>query len=176
MQLLMFSGNSLRNLDWIYEAREQLRGDFDSAYVQGYAHWTNGDEWIDLPHELSVLEAVSKDFETDYGVFAKSIGTVLATQALERALIKPKFLLLCGLPLGYIDDSYPRMASVLAASQLPITAIHNRHDTVGTAEAAKSYLSSLAERDTFRFIETPGDTHDYEDYDLLREQLKALAG
>lgn len=176
MQLLMFSGNSLRNRDWIYEAREQFRDSFDSTHVQNYAHWTNGDDWIDLPHELTVLAAANKDFKTEYGVFAKSIGTVLAAQALERALIKPKFLLLCGLPLGYIDESYPRMASVLAASQLPITVIHNRHDTVGTAEAAKSYLSSLAERDTFRFIETPGDTHDYEDFDLLSEQLKALTG
>lgn len=172
MNLVMLSGNSLRNRDWIYEARGHLADQFDDTYIQDYRHWTSGDEWIDLPHELEVL--AHQNFASDYGVFAKSIGTVLTTLALEQNILAPKFLLFCGLPLGYIEKDYPQFASVLAASNLPLVIVHNTNDTVGSAEAVREYLKvPLAETD-YTFIETPGDTHDYEDYKLLIQQLTEL--
>lgn len=173
MQLVMLSGNSLHNQDWVYEARDEVSDLFDSTYVQNYRYWQTNEEWIDLPHELSVLK--DQHLAGDYGVFAKSIGTVLAVQALDKNIISPKFLLLLGLPLGYITKNYPQFASILTSNSLPVTVIHNTEDVVGTAEAAREYLLSCLNEADFTFIETPGDTHDYEDYVLIRSELKRLA-
>lgn len=169
----MFSGNSLRNRDWIYEVQKQFARIADDIYIQNYQHWASGEQWIDLPHELAVLGR--HKFASDYGIFAKSIGPVLAVKALEQKILAPKFLLFCGLPLGFITKDYPEFASVLAASNLPLVIIHNTNDKVGSAESVREYLNEpLAETD-YTFIEIPGTTHDYENYDLLREQLKNLA-
>lgn len=171
----MLSGNSPRNRDWIFEAQRQLGGLFDGTYVADYHHWQTGEPNIDLTHELGELANRQPEFGDNYGIFAKSIGTVLAVQALEQQIVKPKFLLFCGLPLGYIEQDYSRFNTVLAASQLPLVIIHNRDDKVGSATAAKSYMASkFTGESNYRFVETPGDTHDYEDYELLRGQLKTL--
>ncbi|HEY1835505.1 MAG TPA: hypothetical protein VGG13_01655 [Candidatus Saccharimonadales bacterium] len=177
MQLVMFSGNSLRNRDWVYETKEQFADLFDSFYVQRYRHWDLGTDWIDLPHELQILRQQQTSFRPGYGVFAKSIGTVLAVQAIGQQIIKPEWLLFCGLPLDYTLEEFPQFAAVLAKCGLPVVFVHNQHDPVGDAAAAKAYLNpKLANTKNWQFIETPGDTHDYEDYDLLRAQLKELRG
>jgi hypothetical protein len=177
MQLIMLSGNSLHNQAWIQEASQKLQDLSSSTFIQDYRHWHSGEPWIDLPHELEILQEQAGQFEPDYGIFAKSIGTVLATQALERRIINPRFLLLCGLPLGYITKGYPHMAAVLAGSGVPITIIHNEHDTVGDAGDVSRYLSpAFAGKPDYRFVASPGDTHDYTDYALLRAELAALIG
>jgi hypothetical protein len=120
----MLSGNSLRNRDWIHEAREQLQAAFETVYVQEYQHWQNGEDWIDLPHELEVLTPVSAEFEP-YGIFAKSIGTVVTIQAVAKGILQPQFLLLLGIPLGYITESYPDFAHRLAALDIPVVIVQN---------------------------------------------------
>ncbi len=171
----MFSGNSLRNQTWIHEVRAHLGDLADSTYLQEYEHWSTGEEWINLSHELEVLK-VAKLAEP-YAVFAKSIGSVLTVQAIEGGIIKPKFLLFCGLPLGYIVQDYPQFGEELAKINLPTTVIHNEHDVVGGAAETLAYLgSAVTDRPNFKFITTPGDTHDYENYDLLHTELAHLEG
>lgn len=173
----MFSGNSLSNKTWIYEARDHFADLFDSVYVQDYEHWQSGENWIDLDHEIKVLAANQSKFEGEYGVFAKSIGTVLAVHAMAQGIIKPAWLLFCGLPLGFVQKEYPQFAEVAASQQSPVTFIHNEHDEVGTAAAAQTYLDpAFAGRQDYRFVATPGDNHRYEDYDLLRTELIRLRG
>jgi hypothetical protein len=175
MRLLLLSGNSLRNRDWIMTAQQQFSDLFNDSYVQSYRHWTSGDDWIDLDYELKVLQQAENNPGAASGIFAKSIGTVLAVQATAQHIVQPDWLLLCGLPYGYIIKSYPEFARVLAATELPVTVVHNRHDPVGEAQAVKSYLAeSFSGRDNYSFIETAGDTHDYEDFELLRAQLTTL--
>jgi len=176
MNMILLSGNSLRNRDWIYEASAQLRLDPNATYIQDYRHWETGEEWIDLPHELETLSQAAARLETPYAVLAKSIGTVLTTQAIERGVIRPRFLLLCGLPLGYIESDYPQFAQVINDSGLPTTVVHNQHDPVGESQAVKTYMSKYCRRPNYHFIETPGDTHEYLDYELLQNELAKLQG
>lgn len=169
MKLLFFSGNSLRNRDFAHEAEAKLKDMFEATYIQEYKHWETGKEWIDLPHELEVLKGSNQTGE--YGVVAKSIGTVLTVQAITQSIIKPKFLLLLGLPLGYITKDYPEFGQALVDINLPTVIIQNDNDPVGTAQDAQAYLPETLKQ---CLITTIGQTHDYEDYPLLREQLANL--
>ncbi len=175
MNLLMLSGNSLDNQAWIYDAEAKLKGLFEKTYIQDYQHWHSGGEWINLEHERPMLSEAVQKLGGDYGIFAKSIGTVLCVQGLEQALIKPKFLLFLGIPLGYIQGQYSQFAEVLARSELPVTVIHNTDDPVGTSAAVKDYLNPhLTKLRQYRFLEVPGNTHDYQDYGLLEAELRQL--
>ncbi len=174
MDLILLSGNSLRNKQWIYEAENELKPLFGKTYVQDYKHWETGAENIDLTLELEVLKHQIPKLGK-YGVFTKSIGIVLAVKAIEQGIINPAFMLFCGIPLGYILADYPQFASVIATKHIPITIIHNDNDPVGSSAEVKVYLNSvLANHPNFKFIETKGTAHDYEDYNLLRTELKEL--
>lgn len=170
MKLVFFSGNSLRNRDFAFEAEAKLKDMFDATYIQGYKHWQTGQEWIDLPHEIEVLKSSNQTGE--YGVIAKSIGTVLAVQAITQGIIKPKFLLLLGVPLGYMTKDYPEFGQALLDINLPTVIIQNDNDPVGTAQNVLAYLPEPLHK---MLITSKGTTHDYEDYPLLREQLKILS-
>lgn len=171
----MLSGNSLRNRGWILTARRQFYDLFEDMYVQQYRHWTSAGGWIDLDHEIKELNSVDEARRLHCGIFAKSIGTVLAVRALENRIVRPDWLLLCGLPYGYIMNSYPEFARILAATELPVAVIHNQHDPVGEAIDVKAYLAdSFSGRQNYLFTATPGTTHDYEDFGLLRSQITTL--
>lgn len=169
MKLLFFSGNSLRNRDFARNAEAQLKDMFSDVYVQQYQHWQTGQEWIDLLHELEALR--NSNQTGDYGVIAKSIGTVLAVQAIKNGIIKPRFLLLLGLPLDYINKDYSQFGQALLDTNLPTVIIQNDNDPVGSAHDVQAYLPELLKQS---LITTKGQTHDYEDYELLREQLTLL--
>lgn len=169
----MLSGNSLRNKDWIEHAQIELANAFDETYVQDYAHWHSGHDWIDLEHELDILGEAVADIESPYGVFAKSIGCVLALQAIDQDILKPAFIFLLGIPLDYIIKDYPQFKDILGNQDCPIGIIHNKNDKVGTSAAVADYLGEDLVED-IRWQTPSGDTHDYEDYELLRGELDAL--
>lgn len=171
----MFSGNSLRNRDWINEARAEFSGLFGGFYIQNYRHWGTGEQWIDLNYELETLERSAKNIKGEYGIFAKSIGTVLTAKALKVGILSPRFLLLVGLPMDYITSNYPGFAQVIFDAGVATSVIHNQFDKVGSAQEASEFMAKkFIERGDYQFITTPGDTHDYEDYDLLRSELNRL--
>lgn len=174
MNLVLCSGNSLRNKTWIHEVHTQISQRFDKTYVQEYAHWDSGAEWIDLNHEQGVLIDAVEGMEP-YGIFAKSIGTLLSVRTAAQDNITPRFMLLSGLPLEAIRTVYPDFGKALRDLKIPITIIHNELDTVGSGKAVKEYLDPfMSDNDLIRFIETPGDTHDYLDYELIVRELTML--
>ena len=169
----MLSGNSFRNREWIFDVQSQLAGQFDKTFVLDYEHWASGQPNIDLNAELIRLTQAATRHEP-YGVFAKSIGTVLAVQAIEQGLIKPIFLLFCGIPLGYIQSDYPQFGDVLENAGLPTTLIHNQNDPVGSSVDVAKYMRARFASAKYKFIETYGNTHDYEDYGLIKAELTDL--
>lgn len=171
----MLSGNSLHNKDWIAKAENQLKAPFETTYVQDYAHWHNDQPNIDLAVELAALKATADVLGQPYGIFAKSIGSVLAVQAIEKGYIQPAFVLIMGVPLRSVLKDYPQYVDVLAGTKMPLRIIQNDHDPVGTSTEVLAYFGDKFEgRGAFAFTETIGDTHDYEDYDLLANKLKKL--
>lgn len=172
MNLVMLSGNSLRNRDWIQDMQPSLASYFEKTYVQTYEHWLTGKEWIDLEHEHEVLRPVVKNFEP-YGVFAKSIGTALTVQAIEAGYLQPRFLLLLGLPLDYIEKSYPSFFTVLADYDGPVVIIQNRNDPVGESPKVLAHFGDNIPGH-IAVSEVPGDTHDYMDKAFIKAKLELL--
>lgn len=170
----MCSGNSLRNRDWANEARDKLGKNFERFEIINYLHWDSGEQWIDLDSELSKLTELPNGLG-EYGMFAKSIGTVLAARAIEQQILSPKFLLLCGLPMGYINDKYRSFANVISRANIPTSIIQNDQDPVGSSQEVLDYLGNSFERHpNFSFKVTHANSHEYLEYMLLEEELTRL--
>lgn len=173
MNLIMLSGNSLHNKDWIEHAQIELSGEFDVTVVQDYAHWHTDDDQIDIEHEVEILKELVAEIDGPYGIFAKSIGTVLALHAYQQKIIQPEFMLFIGIPLSYILTEYAEFKEVLSSVDCPISIIHNSNDKVGSAQELAEYLGDDLVGTT-RWNTPAGNTHDYENYQLLRSELDAL--
>lgn len=175
MKLVLFSGNSLVNRDWIYEVHDKFCDIVDDCIIQNYLHWQTKRDWIDLDYELSEVPKHQSELGDNYAVFAKSIGTVLAVKSVEEGILKPKFLLFCGIPLNYIRSDYIEFCENLSHFNGPISVIQNVSDPVGSADDVRKYLErAMLKSQNFSFIESPGTTHDYRDFDLLSDALRGL--
>ena len=76
MHIIYLAGNNPSNKAWI----EKVKSEFDSfstGDILYYDHWQSGEKWINLEKESKKLTELVKD-KTDYFVFSKSIGSVLA--------------------------------------------------------------------------------------------------
>jgi hypothetical protein len=172
MDLLLLSGNSARNKSWIYSVRDTLTPLFVTSLVHDYAHWENGEtfinfdqELVSLPREVTIL--------SEHIVFAKSVGSVLVAQAIHNKLLNPQQCIFVGLPLELIEKQQYAFADWLRGYHKQITFIQNAHDPLGSYEAVKSYLHESG-LDQCLCIEFPGDTHDYNDYPRLRQVVSIL--
>lgn len=173
MNCILLSGNSLKNRDWIYDARQRLAELFDDTYIHDYNHWVTKEPWIDIKYELKALE--NHRVAEPYCIFAKSIGTVLAIQAIEQKIIQPKFALFNGIPLNYINDNYEEFGDLLSKSDVPITIVQNDLDPVGSYEQVSDFISRHCHENPLVTLEAgDGNTHDYLDYDLMKKLIKQM--
>lgn len=181
MRLMMFAGESIHSRDWIYQARDQFPDLFDSFYVQNYHHWSTEGAVTEFAIELSTLEQRMPILEGPFGVFAKSIGTVVLAEALKQEdfRFEPQFMLLCGIPVPFIrENKFHDFRNVLAGTRVPTTIVQNQFDTVAHAAEVSEFIApAFTDRSEYRFVvDQDNATHDYVNYPLLRRELNAFIG
>lgn len=172
MDLVLLAGNSLNNKSWIEEVSEQVKDLFQNVRIQYYKHWETGDKLIDFDKESEELPKTTQGLN-DYIVFAKSAGTILTLKGIEEGLLTPKACVFCGFPLGFAQSSNSPVGSWIPKIKIPLVFIQNTKDPVLGYQGLVDYLESL-NLSNCKTIETPGETHDYEDYVLIRNTLKEL--
>lgn len=172
MDLLLLGGNSTSNKPWIYSVRDTLTPSFVASRVHEYAHWESGETFINFDQELSTLPK-EVAILSKYVVFAKSVGTVLAAQAIRDKLLSPEQCIFVGLPLTLIKKYGYAFTEWLQDYHLPATFIQNEYDPLGSYNAMKNYLRENG-LDQCLCIEFPGDTHEYNDYQRLQQVVSIL--
>ena len=173
MNLLLLAGNSLRNKQWIHEARDHLAQPFDTAYVHEYTHWESGADFIDLDFELEQLMTAVRPLR-QFATFAKSMGSVLALRCIAENAIMPTCMLIVGLPLQEINRRGIPVNEWLRVSPIPILIVQNEDDPLGSFEQVLSYVGTC-QNELIQVASVPGDTHDYEDYDTLQDMLAYIS-
>ena len=167
MNALILGGQSPRHHEWVREVAGALRPHFGRVAFVDYRHWTSGGE-IDVAYEMAVAAQQVASWDA-YVVVAKSIGTVIATLGTAAGQLDPWRCVFCGFPLAVVQRAYPQVTSALAALP-PTVCLQNEQDPLGSAAALQVYLTQAA-APKVRLLLTPGETHDY----LNFEQLSQLA-
>jgi len=172
MNALFLGGMSPRNKTWIREVEQKLKPLFVTTLVHDYAHWDNPDQNMDIAAEL-VTVAEKAEKLGQYVIFAKSIGTVLTAQGIHDGVLTPDGCLLAGLPLAIIKTDELQTGAWLTASAVPIIIVQNTNDPVGSFADAQTHLGALPPN--HKLIELPGDTHDYNGLEKLKELMSQLS-
>lgn len=142
---------------------EALRPHFAEVRILDYRHWSDPDSEMDIEQEITRAAQLGTG-SSDYIIVAKSVGTVVATLAIARNLLRPARCVFMGFPLKVVHE-LPEMATALG--QLPPTIfLHNENDPLGSAEAVALYIKSNPPKE-YSLQTLPGDTHDYLDFELL---------
>lgn len=165
-KLIVFPGNSPRNKAWGECAAQHFGGWFDAVYTPDYDHWATGESFINFDAELDKLRAnILKDEpDTQYYVFAKSIGTILTVIAVKRGIIAPQKCVFFGMPLKIVEEqeTFGDDWSALSSFTVPTLAFHSDRDP--TADYAFTVAKLTELNPAITLITTPGDTHDYTEF------------
>jgi len=168
MDILMLSGNSLNNKGWIEQVAEYLKPYCGEIRIQNYKHWETGEKMINIDYEFGELSKTVQGMD-EYVIFAKSAGTILAAKGIAAGILKPTKNVFCGFPLGMARSSNLSIEKWLEKISVPTIFIHNSHDVVLSYHDLELFLEPL--KFSYKTIETPGETHDYMDFELIKEQL-----
>lgn len=170
MNILLLGGNSPRHYQWIRDLGAVLIDAGHTVLLHDYAHWSTGAPLADMPTEITRLEALIEN-EKDYIVIAKSIGTVIATLAVNQGVLRPKKCLLLGVPITGIAADTPGFAASVSA--LPRTVfVQNESDPYGSAEALLSFLELCHPAAYELDVVFNNDTHDYVDFERIKSYFK----
>jgi len=170
MHIIYLAGNSINNKTWI----EKVKLNFDSfstGNILNYDHWQTGEKWINLQKESEKLAEMVKD-RTDYFVFAKSIGSVLALKNIFDKKMLPKKMIICGLPYRAGKKEFEDIDEYLKSLTVPTIFIQNELDPVYSFEELEKILKENSPVD-YQLIKNQNiNTHDYEDYEEINTAVK----
>lgn len=172
MNLLLLSGNSFRNKAWIHDVAHSFSEHFDSTYVHNYAHWETGEEFINFDAELAAIASKATDFEP-YAIFAKSVGSLVTLRGIAEGKLRPRAVLITGLPLKVVHENGLPIAQWLQKIEVPVILSQNHRDPLGTFQEVAGLLSEVGNAH-LSAVSLPGETHEYADLDKLNELSSML--
>lgn len=172
MNLLLLPGNSAQHKQWLEQVEYHLSPLFTQTICHNYRHWQTGSPEIDLAYETSQLIDYTYDF-APYIVFAKSAGIVLCLQAIQQGILQPSACLFTGLPLPMIESYGLPLKNWLQTSTVPTRIIQNDSDPHGSYNHVASLVDDC-HNPLITAHKSAGNTHDYNDFDLLFRETQAL--
>lgn len=173
-KLIVLSGNSERNQAWGEGAVEFFGPWFDDVYMQYYYHWGTDSGEMDIEAELQKIKAVTEvaGDGTEFYVFAKSIGSLLALISINKKIITPSKCVFFGMPIDLAAGSlFKDDWSPLFDFQIPTLAFHNIDDPVANCQFAGAKLNDL-KVETIEFVKVPGDNHNYTEFSDYEAKIK----
>ncbi len=177
MKLILMSGNSLKNREWIYLVENALKPLFSQTYVMVYEHWAQAQPMADIDLEAAKLATLAQSFNEDYAIFAKSIGSVITLKDIVAGKIAPQQLVITGLPLNLINELGLDIADWLKSLTMPTLIIQNSDDPVGSFANLANISAEAVQQAKLKLIKIPGNnTHDYDDLKYLKSLIQDFMG
>ena len=168
MNLIILPGNSPEHERWLNEATNAFEPFFDEIHAVHYRHWQTGAPEVDESYEIEALRSLSMDM-SDSVILAKSVGTVIASRAISEDILRPRNTVFLGLPI-----TNPLFSTSLEEYGLqnitPLTIVQNTNDPYGSFAVVQAFMAKIGATQA-TLVETPGQTHDYEDYEQYSSLL-----
>jgi len=171
MNLYLLGGSGKKNIGWVRSVDSFVKDLFDSTKIQRYDHWNLEEKSdLDLYKESRNLAQLVRN-EDGYIIFAKSAGILVTLKAVKESNIQPKACVFCGFPLLWFEERGISAKAYLHGYAIPTTFIQNHGDPLCSSEEMKKILEQEKCKN-YRFIEEAGDTHKYNDLELIKTELK----
>ena len=162
MNALLLPGNSSRHGEWIENLKLAVADSFERVETQHYQHWQSGGDKADIEYEISVAQS-KVELLKPYIIIAKSIGTAISVKGVADGKLKPKKLILLGMqPLDQFSEWLQKI-------DIQVVIIQNTNDPYGSFAEIKAAFTGKSK--SLKFVELPGETHDYLDFDAIAKLI-----
>jgi len=131
-----------------------------------YDHWQTGENNLNFEVELKKLKALTKG-KKNYSIFSKSIGSILALNAIYNKIINPEEILICGHPYKLAKELDFPIDDYLKSLTIPSVFIQNEFDPLCSYEELEKVLKNNSPINYFLQKNPNIETHDYDDYQNL---------
>jgi len=170
MHIIYLAGNSLENKNWIEKVKSKF-DTFSTGKILYYDHWDNSNTFIDFEVESQKLIKLTKD-QTNYCVFAKSVGTILALKTIYEKTFNPQKAILCGHPYLLAQKAKLPINDCLKSLIIPTTFIQNESDPLYSYKQLKATLEEYSPT-SYSLVKNAGiETHSYDNYRELTTLAK----
>lgn len=160
---LYLPGYSLKNKLEATNIVEKLTHNSQEVYLHEWLHWQDSSIEFDLETETEIVISEIKGIE-NFGIIAKSIGTLVALNVLSKLNLKAKYLILLGIPLN-IAQKYPDLYLNLNMYSQKTYSIQNKRDEYGLRTEVSKFLS----KQSFEEYTVDSDNHRYDYPELVWE-------
>lgn len=163
MRLLLLGGKSLDQQQWIREVERELAPHFAATHVLDYNHWREGTSVEDIPHEVESLLSLADSISREYVLFGKSMGTLVAAEAIRQGRVNPRYCIFAGVPFRP-EPSHPdnqARFSYFAGYETPTLVLQNPDERFMRPEQLRRAFDKLGIKDC-EIVPGTGGIHSYD--------------
>jgi hypothetical protein len=174
MKIFLLSGQSILNKEWIEEVEVEFKKEFQDTSVLYYDHWSSGSKNIDLEKESSKLIEMINEYEREYLVFAKSIGTIVFYNIFEKLKMKPNGVLMVGVPYDLAFKMGFDMSKLNEKVDFNINIYQKNQDPFGNLKKVKDMEGGKVSVNEYICTDEDNDNHHYANTKYLSELMSDL--
>lgn len=172
MKLILLSGQSISNKEWIESVSNKLQSKYPNTHIQQYSHWNTKEKYADIEKETKELINNIKNTKEEYCIFAKSIGTIIALNTLKEIKHKPKFCIFLGIPLNLSKELGYDIKKLSFNTSFPIKIFQKENDSFGKYEDLKYLERENVKIFKYENTKEENNNHNYSNLEYILEIFK----
>ena len=172
MELILLPGLSKENKKWIHELSAIFKNNFDTIHVHEYLHWENEQITPTIEKELECVAAYAKNI-SQYVIFGKSFGAIVALQGIRSRKLKPVACLFVGVAGNMSRQTPFPIEELLTNYSVPTLFVQKEFDPAFPSAELKEVISIAGAKKT-RVVSIPGSDHWYADLNQLQRDMESL--
>lgn len=174
MKIFLLAGQSILNKEWIEEVEKEFNKKFDDTSIIYYDHWSSSSKNIDLEKESSKLIEMINEYDGEYLVFAKSIGTIVFCNVIEKLKRNPNGVLMVGVPYDLASKMGFDMSKLKEKVDYIICVYQKQHDPFGEFEDVKRMEEGMIKVNEYICTNEENDNHHYSNTSYLLKLVENL--
>jgi hypothetical protein len=166
--LVLIWGNNRHNKSRIQEVNKELLPVYNSSHIHYYRHRNENIWWnIDIEYESEQLHTYLKTISGDILLFCKSVWCIVTIKAIVEKDIHIKKCIFVWFPLWFRQFHKIPLTEYIPQLTCPILWIQKTNDPAWWFTTIKEKIWSISPTSIYK--EIPGDDHDYQEINLLKE-------
>ncbi len=156
MNTIILPGYSLKNKEWAEYVKKKLEPEHE-VVVHEWKHWKTGS----FSMKKEIKEILTKIGKKKFNIIAKSVGTSVAMNLIEKSRDSVDMVVLCGIPFKNFSEEKKEMFR----KNLPniptnkVTIVQNSKDYFGSFEEVKKFIGSINSK--IKVVEKERSDHHY---------------
>ena len=175
MKIFLLAGQSIENKKWIEEVEREFKKEFPKTEILHYEHWNTGKKETNIEKETETFLNSVNTFNEEYCVFAKSIGTVIFLNSIDRLKKKPKGVLMVGLAYHLAEMKGYDFKLLKEKADFKINIFQKELDPAGFLKEIKKLSGNMVEVKEYECVNEEKDNHHYVNTKYLLELMKEVS-